>query len=172
MCFFLLFFKLFHSNDLLYFTMRLLLVVLAAALFVSCHSSGLTVDGQGKRVLALLDNYGMRESHSTFFKSLKDRGFQVTFKAADDADLTIAKYGEYLFDHIALFCPNVVGMLIRTRICKHVDVFFQLLNILTYCYDSKCRVWRQRVEQGDRGLHRRWRQRARGHQRSNRYHRN
>jgi oligosaccharyltransferase complex subunit beta len=75
----------------------------------SVMSTGLEVDGQGKRVLALLDNYGVRETHSTFFKSLKDRGFQVTFKIADDSDLALTKYSEYLYDHLVLFCPNVVG---------------------------------------------------------------
>jgi oligosaccharyltransferase complex subunit beta len=65
-------------------------------------------DGQGKRLLALLDNYGIRETHSTFFRSLKDRGFQITYKVADDADLALSKYSEYSYDHLLLFCPNVV----------------------------------------------------------------
>jgi len=71
-------------------------------------ANGIQEDGQGKRVLALLDSYGLRETHSTFFKSLKDRGFQVNFKTADDSDLTLSKYNEYLYDHVILFCPNVV----------------------------------------------------------------
>jgi oligosaccharyltransferase complex subunit beta len=72
------------------------------------NSTGIQQDGQGKRVLALLDSFGLRETHSTFFKSLKDRGFQVNFKTADDSDLTLSKYNEYLYDHVILFCPNVV----------------------------------------------------------------
>jgi hypothetical protein len=72
-------------------------------------SNGIIADGQGKRVLVLLDSYGVRETHSTFFKSLRDRGFQLTYKPADDSDLTLSKYGEYLFDHLVLFAPNVVG---------------------------------------------------------------
>ena len=90
--------------------MRLLLTiccVLASLVFV--RSLGILPDGQGKRLLALLDNYNIRETHSTFFKSLKDRGFQITFKAADDSDLTLSKYNEYLYDHLVLLCPNVVG---------------------------------------------------------------
>jgi oligosaccharyltransferase complex subunit beta len=94
--------------------MRLILALLNFLAIVnvlmasSSSSSGLEVDGQGKRVLALLDNYGIRETHSTFFKSLKDRGFQVTYKVADDADLALTKYSEYIYDHLVLFCPNVV----------------------------------------------------------------
>lgn len=88
--------------------MKSLLFVIVASVLSSVISSGLEVDGQGKRVLALLDNYGVRETHSTFFKSLKDRGFQVTYKVADDSDLALTKYSEYLYDHLVLFCPNVV----------------------------------------------------------------
>lgn len=89
--------------------MLMLRVVLGlAALAAVSLASGLVADGQGKRILAILDNYGIRESHSSFFKSLRDRGFQVTFKAADDADLTLSKYNEYIFDHLIIFAPNVV----------------------------------------------------------------
>lgn len=84
----------------------LVLVVLCA--HYSESSSGIAVDGEGKRMLALLDNFGVRETHSNFFKSLKSRGFQITFKLADDPELALSKYNEYLFDHLVLFCPNVV----------------------------------------------------------------
>jgi len=86
----------------------LLSLTVLFAIINALNSTGIVADGQGKRVLALLDNYGMRETHSTFFKSLRDRGFQVNFKTADDSDLTLSKYNEYLYDHLILFCPNVV----------------------------------------------------------------
>lgn len=89
-----------------------LLVVMCVAVG-SLHSNGIQPDGQGKRVLALLDSYALRETHSTFFKSLRDRGFQVNFKTADDSDLTLSRYNEYLYDHVILFCPNVVGKLME-----------------------------------------------------------
>jgi len=89
--------------------MRLLLVLVACIVLANnVRSSGITADGQGKRLLALLDNYGIRETHSTFFRSLKDRGFQITYKVADDSELALMKYNEYLYDHLVLFCPNVV----------------------------------------------------------------
>jgi len=86
------------------------LYILLACLTVSSYASsnGIIADGQGKRLLVLLDNYSIRETHSIFFKSLRDRGFQLTYKAADDSDLALTKYNEYLFDHVILFCPNVV----------------------------------------------------------------
>jgi len=75
---------------------------------VAVATASIDPDGQGKRMLVLLDNYGLRETHSTFFKSLKNRGFQLTYKLADDSELSLSKYNEYLFDHLVLFCPNVV----------------------------------------------------------------
>lgn len=85
-------------------------LLLFACLIVVAYaqSNGIVPDGQGKRMLVLLDNYAVRETHSIFFKSLRDRGFQLTFKAADDSDLALTKYSEYLFDHLVLFAPNVV----------------------------------------------------------------
>lgn len=93
----------FHLKTFL-FTISITLLVIQ-----SISSKGIIPDGQGKRLLVLLDNYGIRETHSTFFKSLKDRGFQLTYKAADESDLALTKYNEYIYDHLVLFCPNVAG---------------------------------------------------------------
>lgn len=38
-----------------------------------------------------------------------DRGFEITYKNADDSSLQIVKYGEYLYDNIILFAPNTKG---------------------------------------------------------------
>lgn len=91
--------------------------------YINC-SEGILPDGQGKRVLVLLDNYGLKETHSTFFKSLKNRGFQLSFKLADDSDLVLSKYNEYSYDHLILFCPNVIefgGSLTTKTIVDFVD---------------------------------------------------
>lgn len=90
--------------------MRQLFIFLNILLIVQAiFCKGIVPHGQGKRLLALLDTYSIRETHSTFFKSLRDRGFQITFKTADEPDLALTKYNEYVFDHLALFCPNVAG---------------------------------------------------------------
>nr|XP_054768684.1 dolichyl-diphosphooligosaccharide--protein glycosyltransferase 48 kDa subunit-like [Lytechinus pictus] len=65
-----------------------------------------TVQGGGK-TLVLLDSMTMRESHSMFFKSLQERGFDLTYKTADDPNLKLSSYGEYLYEHLVLFCPSV-----------------------------------------------------------------
>jgi oligosaccharyltransferase complex subunit beta len=64
---------------------------------------------ENKRVLVLVDHLGIRESHSTYFKLLKDNGFQLTIKTADDASLSLSKYGEYLYENLVLFSPSVAG---------------------------------------------------------------
>ncbi|XP_059157616.1 dolichyl-diphosphooligosaccharide--protein glycosyltransferase 48 kDa subunit-like [Physella acuta] len=61
----------------------------------------------GKRTLVLVDNWSVRETHSIFFKSLRDLGFDLSFKTADDAGLALVKYGEFLYDNLVLFSPSV-----------------------------------------------------------------
>jgi len=60
-----------------------------------------------KKVLVLLENLAVKETHSIYFKNMVDSGFDMTFKGADDATLIIKKYGEFLFDHLVIFAPTV-----------------------------------------------------------------
>jgi hypothetical protein len=87
--------------------MKSLIVCLSVLLLVVAARAH--QDENKKRVLVLLDNFGVRESHSTYFKLLKDSGFQLTFKTADDSSLALSKYGEYLYDNLIIFSPSVVG---------------------------------------------------------------
>lgn len=57
--------------------------------------------------LVLLDSLATRETHSIFFKGLSERGFKLTYKLADDANLILAKYGEYLYKNLIIFSPSV-----------------------------------------------------------------
>lgn len=57
--------------------------------------------------LILLDNQVIKETHSIFFKSLLERGHQLTFKIADDSTLHLSKYGEYTYDNLIIFAPSV-----------------------------------------------------------------
>lgn len=40
---------------------------------------------------------------------VSDRGFDLTFKTADDPSLSLIKYGQFLYDHLVLFSPSVEG---------------------------------------------------------------
>merc|ERR1712012_646067 len=62
---------------------------------------------ENPRVLVLLDNLSIRESHSMFFKSLTDMGFTLTYKTADDSSINLKKYGSFLYDHLIIFSPTV-----------------------------------------------------------------
>jgi oligosaccharyltransferase complex subunit beta len=77
----------------------LLVVLLAPCIFG--HASPLP-----KSVLVLLDSLALRQSHSLFFDGLQQRGYDLTFKRADDQDLQLAKYGEYLYDALIMFAPT------------------------------------------------------------------
>ncbi|XP_038078434.1 dolichyl-diphosphooligosaccharide--protein glycosyltransferase 48 kDa subunit-like isoform X2 [Patiria miniata] len=82
-----------------------------------------TVQGGGK-TLVLLDSPGIKESHSIFFNSLQDRGFDLTFKTADDPGLKLANYGEYIYEHLVLFCPSVEefgGQIAEGSITEFID---------------------------------------------------
>ena len=72
-----------------------------------CSFSAINCVEENPRVLVLLDNFAIKESHSTFFKTLTDMGFSLTYKTADDPSIVLKKYGAFLFDHLILFSPSV-----------------------------------------------------------------
>lgn len=57
--------------------------------------------------LVLLDNLAIRETHSLFFKFLQENDYNLSFKLADDSNLLLSKYGEYLYKHLIIFAPSV-----------------------------------------------------------------
>lgn len=73
--------------------------ILAITLPVFCTANS--------RTLVLLDNWALRETHSVFFRSLRDKGYELTFKTADDASLSLSKYGEFLYSNLVIFAPTV-----------------------------------------------------------------
>ncbi|GER50391.1 glycosyltransferase 48 kDa subunit-like protein [Striga asiatica] len=60
-----------------------------------------------RRVLVLLDDLAIKSSHSIFFDSLRGRGYDLNFKLADDPKLALKRYGQYLYDAVIVFSPNV-----------------------------------------------------------------
>ena len=81
--------------------------ILLIAAIVATGMAAKEATPEGKRVLALLDNMAIKETHSIFFKSIIDAGFGITFKLADDPSIVLKKYGEFIFDHLILFSPSV-----------------------------------------------------------------
>ncbi|XP_041976854.1 dolichyl-diphosphooligosaccharide--protein glycosyltransferase 48 kDa subunit-like [Aricia agestis] len=78
----------------------------------------------GQDTLVLVDNLNVRETHSQFFKSLQERGYNLNFKLADDPNLVLSKYGEYLYKNLIVFAPSVVefgGNVDTEAITKFID---------------------------------------------------
>lgn len=79
---------------------------------------------RGDRILVLVDNLAIRETHSMFLKSLEDRGHTLKVQMADDASLTLIQYGEFLYDHLVIFAPSVEefgGTISVSEITKFID---------------------------------------------------
>merc|ERR1712020_430724 len=68
--------------------------------------SGYAAESPG-RVLVLLDNLAIKDTHTIFFKNLNSLGFTLTYKVADDPSIVLKKYGSYLYEHLILFSPSV-----------------------------------------------------------------
>ena len=49
-----------------------------------------------------------------------DRGFELTYKTADDSSLSLIKYGEFLYENLVLFSPSVEGMVVILKILRQV----------------------------------------------------
>lgn len=58
------------------------------------------------KTLVLLEHFSLRETHHEFFQTLEKQGLHLTFKLADDPDLTLLNYGEYLFRNLIIFAPS------------------------------------------------------------------
>lgn len=76
-------------------------------LLIVTFAGVLSVAYGGGETLVLLDNLAIKETHSMFFKSLQERGYILTYKSADDGNLVLSKYGEFLYQHLIIFAPSV-----------------------------------------------------------------
>ncbi|KAI3936259.1 hypothetical protein MKX01_004088 [Papaver californicum] len=83
-----------------------------------------------RKILVLVDDLGIKSSHSIFFKSLQTRGFELDFKLAEDPKLTLKRYGKYLYDGLVLFSPptkRLGGSLDSAAILEFVDAGHDLI---------------------------------------------
>ena len=74
-----------------------LTVWLWAALAYACSA---------QKTLVLVENYGVKETHSMFLSSLSASGHELTYKMADDSTLTVFQFGELLFDNVIVLAPS------------------------------------------------------------------
>ena len=82
--------------------LKLLVTIILSTLMIS----GYAAESPG-RVLVLLDNLAIKDTHTIFFKNIASMGFTLTYKVADDPSIVLKKYGSYLYEHLILFSPSV-----------------------------------------------------------------
>lgn len=58
-----------------------------------------------QKLLVLLDDFSLKTTHSIFFKSLKDRGYELDFRKSTDKSVALQKYGTYAYDGAVIFSP-------------------------------------------------------------------
>lgn len=81
-------------------------LLLVCSLLIHASFSAST---QQRRTLVLLDDMQIKNTHSTFFRALEEKGHNLSFFEATNPDLQLSKYGEYLYDNVVIFAPHVEG---------------------------------------------------------------
>ncbi|KAK1927813.1 putative dolichyl-diphosphooligosaccharide--protein glycosyltransferase 48 kDa subunit precursor [Papiliotrema laurentii] len=84
--------------------MRSPLFILSATLAL-IHSA-LGRSSTGDRVLVVLESQVNQDDYSKFFASLKDRGFELTFKSPKDDTAELIRWGETQYDHLIVYAPS------------------------------------------------------------------
>uniref|UniRef100_A0A0K0G297 Dolichyl-diphosphooligosaccharide--protein glycosyltransferase 48 kDa subunit n=1 Tax=Strongyloides venezuelensis TaxID=75913 RepID=A0A0K0G297_STRVS len=59
------------------------------------------------KILVLIDDVAIRETHSEFLDSLKARGHRLSIRFADDSTLSLFKFGKRIYDDVFILAPSV-----------------------------------------------------------------
>lgn len=78
---------------------RLGALLAACALAALCSGA---VAAPGQRLLVLLDDPAMEQSHSRFLGALKARGYQVDARPIASSALQLKSWDEWLYDKVAI----------------------------------------------------------------------
>ena len=63
-----------------------------------------------KKVLVILEDLQVKSTHSILFGHLRQLGYQLEYKAADDKKLQIRDWDSWLYDKIICFAAAVPGI--------------------------------------------------------------
>eukprot|EP00271_Cylindrocystis_brebissonii_P003343 TRINITY_DN1419_c0_g1_i1.p1 TRINITY_DN1419_c0_g1~~TRINITY_DN1419_c0_g1_i1.p1 ORF type:complete len:438 (+),score=98.09 TRINITY_DN1419_c0_g1_i1:152-1465(+) len=81
--------------------------VVCVSLVAVCLASSVTGFSEERpsdqRVLVLLDDLEVKSTHSIFFKSLADGGYNLDYRQSDDRSVVLEKYGKYEYDAAIIF---------------------------------------------------------------------
>jgi len=69
-------------------------------------SSALTSVLAQQKTLILIENYGVKETHSVFLGYLVSSGHELTYKMADDSVLSLFQFGELIYDNVIILAPS------------------------------------------------------------------
>ena len=58
------------------------------------------------KTLVLLDDWHYIETHSLFWKQLRNMGFELDYKMIDDPNIKLTYFGEYLYNNVIYFAPT------------------------------------------------------------------
>ena len=61
---------------------------------------------QSKKTLVLLDDWHNVETNSIFWNQITEMGYEIEFKMANDKEIKLTNYGEYIYENIIFFAPT------------------------------------------------------------------
>jgi oligosaccharyltransferase complex subunit beta len=77
-----------------------MVISIFALLLLACGSEAAV------KTLILIENYGVKETHSVFLNELTSSGHELTYKMADDSTLVVFQFGDLLYDNIVVLAPS------------------------------------------------------------------
>lgn len=83
-------------------------VLLCALLLLALQGTTAAQDEQ-KKVLVLVGDEGLKESHSQFFGALEKHGFSLDIQHYKEKGLKLKDYDQWLYQHLVLFAPKALG---------------------------------------------------------------
>ncbi len=88
-----------------------LLLLVCGSLFCSAAA--------GKKVLVLIGQSSVKESHGQFFKALEAKGHTVDIKSVKDSGLKLKDYDTWLYDALVLFAPKAASECSKATAMDH-----------------------------------------------------
>ncbi|OXG16308.1 oligosaccharyltransferase complex subunit beta [Cryptococcus neoformans Ze90-1] len=103
----------------------------------------------GDRVLVVLESAVTKDDYSQFWDSLKQRGFELTFKEPKSKDADLVKFGEAQYDHLIMFAPTAKDFSPSISPKTILDSQFKGLNALYILSPQLSEVQREHLREYD-----------------------
>ena len=75
--------------------------IITLIVFILCFFSY-----ESKKTLVLLDDWHNVEVNSIFWNQISEMGYEIDFKMANDKEIKLTNYGEYIYENIIFFAPT------------------------------------------------------------------